>query len=316
MAAHLVDADRHAPLQRVVFPWLELAGIELAILRLDLIDPIVNGNKPFKLSAYLAKAAAKGSDTLISLGGAHSNHLHALAHAGHHSGLRTVGLLRGHPVSNPTIDDLHRCGMHLHWLGYAGYRARHTQEFWESWLVRYPNAVPIPEGGVSLEGAHGCAALVAMIHRGLSGLGWRNYDQAWISVGTGTTLAGLALAEDPARLIVGALAVPPSHGPAENIENILKLAGCSFSSYKLIDASWGGFARVDELLLSFMHQCEIQSGMLFEPVYTAKLLWALKSAVESGEVPRGSRIVIIHTGGLQGRRGFGLTECLQSRQAE
>lgn len=154
----LLDLPR-APLQPLRLSWLAEAGIEAAVLRLDLIDPLISGNKSFKLQHHLLAAQAAGCRGLISLGGAHSNHLHALAAAGERLGLRTVGLLRGHAQVTPTVIDLQRWGMELHWLGYEGYRQRHREDFWAPWQARYPDLLPVPEGGGGLLGARGCAAL-------------------------------------------------------------------------------------------------------------------------------------------------------------
>lgn len=112
-----------APLQPLEFDWSRAAGIELAVLRLDLIDPLISGNKWFKLAPYLRTAADAGFSGLMSLGGPHSNHLHALAAAGQCFNFATVGLLRGEPQDTPTVRDLQAMGMQLHWLGYEIGRA-------------------------------------------------------------------------------------------------------------------------------------------------------------------------------------------------
>ncbi len=110
-----------APLQTLALDWLSRAGVEVAVLRLDQIDPLISGNKWFKLAPHLAAAGEAGARGIISLGGAHSNHLHALAAAGKRFGFATVGLLRGHPQDTPTVLDLQGFGMQLHWLGYGGF---------------------------------------------------------------------------------------------------------------------------------------------------------------------------------------------------
>jgi len=109
-----------APLEHLRLDWLSAAGIEVAILRLDQIDPLISGNKWFKLTEHLEAAERAGTEGIISLGGAHSNHLHALAAAGKRLGFATVGLLRGHAQQTPTVEDLQAFGMQLHWLGYSG----------------------------------------------------------------------------------------------------------------------------------------------------------------------------------------------------
>jgi 1-aminocyclopropane-1-carboxylate deaminase len=300
------------------------------VLRLDLIDPLISGNKWFKLAHHLAAASEAGAQGVISLGGAHSNHLHALAAAGKRFGFATVGLLRGHPVQTPTTEDLQTFGMQLHWLGYGGYRARHEAGFWATWLEQYPDFYPIPEGGGGLPGALGCAGLTGMVSVQLSRLGWDDYHGWWLAAGTGTTLAGLVLAEAGARAVYGAMAVPDDHGVEQNVVRIceqrktcrselVREASCltnrlankfaptgAGDTYQLINASRGGFAKTDPQLLDFITSSEAQSGMPLEPLYTGKALLALHDEVLAGRFPSGSRLIFVHTGGLQGRRGMGL----------
>ncbi|RON53789.1 1-aminocyclopropane-1-carboxylate deaminase/D-cysteine desulfhydrase [Pseudomonas frederiksbergensis] len=290
-----------APLEPLHLDWLTAANIEVAILRLDQIDPLISGNKWFKLIEHLNAADSAGADGIISLGGAHSNHLHALAAAGKRLGFKTVGLLRGHPQVTPTVTDLQDFGMQLHWLGYGGYRARHEPGFWQPWQALYPTLHPVPEGGAGLLGAQGCMGLKDQVCEQRAGLGWNDYDGWWLACGTGTTLAGLVLAEAGEHPVYGALAVPEDHGVAQQVEAIV--AGAD-SAYELFDASRGGFAKVDPLLLEFIEKTEQVSGIPLEPLYTGKALLALKQQVEAGRFPKGTRLIFIHTGGLQGRRGF------------
>ncbi|WP_395599705.1 1-aminocyclopropane-1-carboxylate deaminase/D-cysteine desulfhydrase [Pseudomonas sp. A1437] len=293
-----------APLELLQLDWLTAANVEVAILRLDQIDPLISGNKWFKLVEHLKAADRTGAEGIISLGGAHSNHLHALAAAGKRLGFKTAGLLRGHPQETPTVADLQAYGMHLHWLGYGGYRARHDPGFWEPWQARYPTLHAVPEGGGGLAGALGCAAIKAQADAQLSHLGWNDYHGWWLACGTGTTLAGLSLAEAGAHPVYGALAVPEDHGVAAQVESILQESGRRRADYELIDASRGSFAKVDSALLAFIAQTELDSGVPLEPLYTGKALLALKQQVEAGKFASGTRLVFVHTGGLQGRRGF------------
>ncbi|OLS62242.1 1-aminocyclopropane-1-carboxylate deaminase/D-cysteine desulfhydrase [Pseudomonas putida] len=279
-----------APLQRVSFPWLSEAGIELAILRLDQIDPLVSGNKWFKLLEHLRLARRNQAPGLISLGGNHSNHLHALAAAGQRFGFKTAGLLRGTPQDTPTTRDLEAFGMHLHWLGYGGYRARNEPGFWERWQALYPGWHCIPEGGGGELGKKGCALIVEQARAQLHTIGWNDYDAWWLAAGTGTTAAGLIAAEAGARPVHAAMAVPQGYG----VEQML--------SHNLHEASRGGFAKADPELLAFIEACEKESGIPLEPLYTGKALMALKE--KAGCFQRGTRLIFVHTGGLQGRRGF------------
>lgn len=286
----------YAPLEPVQLDWLD--GVELAVLRLDRIDPLISGNKWFKLTEHLAQGRAAGASGIISLGGAHSNHLHALAAAGKRFGFATVGLLRGHAQDTPTVLDLNAFGMQLHWLGYGGYRARHAPDFWGPWREQYPHLHPVPEGGGGLAGALGCAVLVEQVRAQLSDIGWADYDGWWLAAGTGTTLAGLVLAEAGAHPVYGALAVPDDHGVAQQVQALVQ------HGYQLLEASRGGFAKVDPELLAFIDATEHACGLPLEPLYTGKALLVLKQQIEARRFVCGTRLIFVHTGGLQGRRGF------------
>lgn len=294
----------HAPLQRLELDWLSQAEVEVAVLRLDLIDPLISGNKWFKLIEHLAAARLAGAQGIISLGGAHSNHLHALAAAGQRFAFSTVGLLRGHPQDTPTVLDLQRFGMQLHWLGYAGYRARHEAGFWAPWQAQYPALYPVPEGGGGLAGASGCMQLLQQVRQQLPALGWADYHCWWLAAGTGTTLAGLVLAEAGAHPVYGALAVPEDHGVAQQVQGILREAEQDCGRYELLDSSRGGFAKVDGDLRAFIQLTEQHSALPLEPLYTGKALLALQEQVQAGRFAAGCRLVFVHTGGLQGRRAL------------
>jgi 1-aminocyclopropane-1-carboxylate deaminase len=291
-----------APLQPLAFGWSRQAGVELAVLRLDLLDPLISGNKWFKLRGHLQQAAERAAEGLVSLGGAHSNHLHALAAAGQRFAFPTIGLLRGEPCITPTVTDLQAFGMQLHWLGYAGYRARHTPEFVQHWQASYPSWQLVPEGGGGLPGTFGFAAVVGMLQAQLPQIGWPDYHACWLAVGSGTSLAGLVLAEGGRHPVHGALVVPARYGVARQIGSLLQQAGLADQGYCLHPASRGGYARIDRTLAGFIQASEQASGMPLEGCYTGKALLALREKVEAGYFAAGARVVFVHTGGLQGRR--------------
>ena len=162
----------------------------------------------------------------------------------------------------------------------------------------------MPEGGGGVPGALGCAAIKEQAQAQLPTLGWSDYHGWWLACGTGTTLAGLVLAEAGAHPVYGALAVPDDHGVAPQVEAIVQSTGQGAGGYELIDASRGGFAKVDPVLLEFIESTERGSGVPLEPLYTGKALLALKEQVEAGGFESGTRLIFVHTGGLQGRRGF------------
>ena len=301
MLLPVLDWHPQPKLEPLPLDWLSRAGVEVAVLRLDRIDPLISGNKWFKLRHHLRIAHEAGAGGLMSLGGAYSNHLHALAAAGKRFGFPTVGLLRGHPRETPTVLDLQAFGMTLHWLGYGGYRERHAADFWRPWQVRYPHLHPVPEGGSGLPGAQGCMAWVASARAQLAALGWADYHGWWLACGTGTSLAGLVLAEAGERPVHGVLAVPEDHGVALQVASILREAGLANPRYELLDGSRDGFARIDAELSAFIRATDT---IELEPLYTGKALMMLKARVEAGQFAPGTRLIFVHTGGMQGRRGF------------
>lgn len=288
-------------LERLHLDWLAHASVNVAVLRLDRIDPLISGNKWFKLLHHLLAAHQAGAAGVMSLGGAYSNHLHALAAAGKRFGFPTVGLLRGHPRETPTVLDLKAFGMTLHWLGYEGYRRRHDANFWTPWQSQYPGFWPVPEGGAGLPGAQGCMTWASCARDQLAALGWEDYHGWWLACGTGTSLAGLVLAEAGKRPVHGVLAVPEGHGVRQNVESIVSAAGLADPHYELFDGSRGGFGRVDSDLAAFI---ETTQAIELEPLYTGKALMLLKARVEAGAIEPGTRLIFVHTGGLQGRRGL------------
>ncbi|MXR28518.1 1-aminocyclopropane-1-carboxylate deaminase/D-cysteine desulfhydrase [Pseudomonas sp. PICF6] len=301
MLLSCLDWHPQPRLELLHLDWLARAGVEVAVLRLDQIDPLISGNKWFKLVHHVRAAHEAGAKGIMSLGGVYSNHLHALAAAGKRFGFPTVGLLRGHPQETPTVLDLKAFDMDLHWLGYGGYRGRHAADFWQPWQAQYPHLHPVPEGGSGLSGAQGCMDWVAGAREQLAALGWVDYHGWWLACGTGTSLAGLVLAEAGEHPVYGVLAVPADHGVAQQVESIVGQAGLCNPRYELFDGSRGGFARVDAELVAFIHAT---GAIELEPLYTGKALMLLKARVEAGQFARGTRLIFAHTGGLQGRRGF------------
>lgn len=285
------------PLQRLHDSMLEAAGVEVFVKREDLRDPWLGGNKWCKLQGHLQAARALGADRLLSVGGVWSNHLHALAVAGARNGFRTVGLVRGNHES-AMLDDCRRLGMTLVPLGYAEYRRRDDADLQATWQRQYGPAYFIPEGGGGQAGLGGFQTLAAEIRA-------RAGDQVVVAVavGTGTTLAGLA-AHLPEAEVWG-FPVLPLADAGQRLAALLPAAALSRCRvwHGLVDT---GYGRLTGSQREFMTGFEQQQEMLLDPVYTVKLFQALFGLARQGKIPHGTRIVALHSGGLQGRRGFGL----------
>lgn len=276
----------------------------VCVLRLDLLGGHAPGNKCFKLKWDLAAARGDGVNRLVSFGGAWSNHLHALAALGHEQGFETIGLVRGEadPAQSEMLRDAAAWGMQIVPVERADYRRRNEPLYLERIRAQYAPCRVIPEGGASAGGARGCMAIADLVRRVVPGV-----SRIALAVGTGTTLAGMAAGLNRDYELIGVAALKGATDLAARTEQAL--ADC-----RVPDAArWqilhhdhcGGFARVTDELRDFTLEFESVHGIPLEPVYTAKMLLAVQRRLRSGEWDPARPLLAIHTGGLQGRRGFG-----------
>jgi len=268
------------------------------VKRLDLTHPVISGNKWYKLRHNLTAAREQGHHTLLSFGGAYSNHIHALAGAGKQFGFNTIGVIRGEPYAplNPTLQYAVEQGMQLHYLNRVDYRNKHTLEIIETLRQRFGNFYLLPEGGSNMLAVKGVSELVAELPGEL--------DVLACACGTGATLAGLihGLAGDKQAL--GVAVLKGAGFLEQDIQMLLQQTGNPPpQNWRLaLDYHCGGYAKTIPELLAFIHEFEARHQLPLEPTYTGKLMWALMTMVERGEFPRGTTLVALHSGGLQGRR--------------
>ena len=281
-------------------------GVSLShvnLLRLDLAGGVAPGNKSFKLHHYLAEAARLGVRRLVSFGGAWSNHLHALAAVGAEQGIATIGIVRGEPPLQPSamLVDAQRAGMRLCYVSREEYRRRNEAVYQQEIAQRFAPCILVPEGGSSVQGARGCAAIAAMIRESPDGI-----KRIVLPVGTGTTLAGIAAALDDSYEIVGIAALKGAADLDSRVEYLLaSLAPARTARWRILhDYHCGGFARVNAPLRHFMLDFETAQGVPLDPVYTGKMLYAIHCLCQQGEWGADEKLLAIHTGGLQGRRGY------------
>ncbi|MEX1669190.1 1-aminocyclopropane-1-carboxylate deaminase/D-cysteine desulfhydrase [Zhongshania guokunii] len=277
-------------------------GVAVDILRLDKFDALAPGNKWFKLAPNLAAAQQMGCETLVSFGGAYSNHLHALAAVGKACGLATVGCVRADEgvALSPTLQDAEAWGMRLHYLSRTDYRRRHDPQFVAEILAQYEQPFLIPEGGANSLGAEGCAAIAELIPN----FG-RDYGAVVVACGTGTTLAGLAAKVVDSVQLIGIPVLKAEAYMAGDISKLLTTMGSERRNWRLDFRFHGGaYARLSDELRNYMLGFEAEHGVVLDPVYTAKMMWGLEHMLQQGEFAEGSRVLAVHSGGLQGRRGF------------
>ncbi len=270
---------------------------QVSVLRLDQLHPLISGNKWFKLKYNLESAQQQGFSSLISCGGPHSNHLHALAGAGKLFDFKTYALVRGysHLALTPTLEDCQRMGMELIFVDKKTYQLRYDDAWCEQQGEKY-NSFWIPEGGNNALGRHGCADVAAMCE---------GYDEIWLSIGSGCTFLGLAAAlgerlDSNPLTLKGIMAIKGGQELKTNL--IQQLNGCDLKLDIDCDKHLGGFGRCPEQLVELIRHYD-DHCLPLDPVYTAKLVSAFESSWLNGELNENKRYLLIHSGGLQGRRG-------------
>lgn len=307
------------PLQVATTPVLRGAGVELVVRRDDLIDASLSGNKAYKLFYNLRAARDAGFLRVLSFGGAYSNHLHALAMAGLKFGFNTLGVVRGErPASlSPTLMDAQNAGMELIFISRESYQSKSFSQLLDGWRKQFGDFYLIPEGGAGVLGARGMSLSGRALEEQLKG----DYTSVCIACGTGTSLAGLAAGLVAAgrhdKLALGFSVLKGDGDLGTGIAKTYQQLGVAQDLFRAHEprpaANWrlisgfhgGGYGKkLPPNLFAFWRSFERETGILLDPVYTLKLIWGIHCLAELGYWSRGSRIVAIHSGGLQGRRGF------------
>ena len=311
MPVDITNALNTPAIETVHTQWVKNAGVQLDLLRLDQLDHEISGNKWYKLKHNLSLAREQGRSTILSFGGVWSNHIHALAAVGCRLNMPTIGIIRGELKKDDgyisaMLVDAAKWGMRLHGVSRSDYRQKHKPEFLEQLFntlsVDGNDVYTVPEGGSNGLGVNGCEDILSD-----AGVKADQYDEIWLACGTGATLAGIALAaaaRTPKTRIIGVAALKGANFLRADIRQFI---GKKLENWTLLtDYHHGGYARVSKELLSFIHAFEQETPFHLEPVYTAKALFALYQTLQRTSLYKGRRILMVHTGGLQGLRGFAM----------
>lgn len=280
------------PIQKKLYQQRQL---QVFVLRLDKLHPVVSGNKWFKLDQFLQAAARENKKTIITFGGPYSNHLVATAAACAELGFNSIGIMRGErPATlSHTLADAQACGMHLHFISRDAYRQKQVPASVIEGLLPGTWSI-VPEGGYGREGAEGAAGIMQLVPPGI--------DHIVVAVGTGTTLAGLSLAAGATQQLLGISVLKNQQSIDAEVKALLPPAIRNFSI--LHDFHFGGYAKKNAQLIQFMNQWYRDTGIASDFVYTGKMFYAAESLAGAGYFPRGSSILLVHTGGLQGNRSL------------
>ncbi|WP_018983291.1 1-aminocyclopropane-1-carboxylate deaminase/D-cysteine desulfhydrase [Salinimonas chungwhensis] len=282
-----------SPLQRFQPNWPGAEDLHIFIKRDDLIHPIISGNKWRKLHGIFSQLTEAPAH-IVSFGGGFSNHLHALGFACKQLKIPFTAIVRGQYQHNvtPMLNDLKRWSADIVFVTRQQYAQRTCPAYLAQLQYQYPGALIIPEGGSSHAATNGIATLISELPQ--------NFDHILVPVASGATLAGLAEFSPPTQHVCG-IAVLKGEDYLENlVGNLLPAAKPNWR----IDHRFhfGGYAKKNSVLTAFCAQLADEYQLAVEPVYSAKLFFALKEKIAMGEFARGSAILAIHTGGLQGAR--------------
>lgn len=284
------------PTQEVAIPELAGTGIELHVRREDLLHPVISGNKFRKLYYNLLMAGQEGHDTLLTFGGAFSNHIAATARAGRESGFRTIGIIRGQelasdPEANLTLQAAMADGMQLKFVSREAYREKDTPAFTAALKREFGRFYRLPEGGTNRPGIRGCEEILTRTDR--------DFDVICCSVGSGGTIAGLINASASHQQVVG---FPALKG--EFLKKDIRSFVPKDNWYLETGYHFGGYAKINERLVAFINSFRRDTGIPLDPVYTGKLFYGVLDLIGKGHFAEGTRILAIHSGGLQGIQGM------------
>jgi 1-aminocyclopropane-1-carboxylate deaminase len=274
----------------------------LLLLRLDQVGGAAPGNKRYKLQPNFEDARRRGLSRLLSFGGPWSNHLHALAGVARDEGFAATGIVRGE-TSTAMLDEVQGWGMDVVQVSRSDYRRRNDADYHEQLQRDFGPCLIIPEGGANVAGARGCLDIAQVIQA--SGL---QPGRVVVAAGTGTTLGGIAAGLESSWQVTGVAALKGATDLEFRVRQAIEACEPLHRAAWEIDHDYhcGGFARLDDELMSFMAAFEASHSILLDPVYTAKAMFAVFCKLRSGEWSFDQPLVLVHTGGLQGRRGFNL----------
>lgn len=290
----MIQLEIYSPVQQINHPVFAEQGLNVFIKRDDLIHPLISGNKWRKLKYPLNTARSLSKNHLVTFGGAYSNHLLATAAAAALFGFKSTGIVRGEAVNNTHLFLCRLHGMELIFTDRESYRDK--PRLFDKHFENDANAFFIDEGGASAEAALGCSELINELPQ--------TYDHIFCACGTGTTAAGIINGIAAKQLHTQFNAVPVFKNGGFIAGEIDKYLTAPTPYHLYLDHHFGGYAKTTPQLINFIKQFTATTGILIEPVYTAKMLYCIFDLAEAGYFKPGSSILAIHTGGVLGLLGM------------
>jgi 1-aminocyclopropane-1-carboxylate deaminase len=289
--------SRQSPLQKLDIPLFKDLGIDLFIKRDDLLHPEISGNKWRKLKYNLFELEKSDKSGFITFGGAYSNHLHAVAAAGKEFDFATVGIVRGEKpaILSPTLHNCLDLGMRLVFVSREEYRLKEKSNPIAEIIRSHSDLILLPEGGSNYFALKGCAEIVDEIAV--------PFDYLCLACGTGATMAGILSSSRKDFQTIGFPVLKGGDFIADEIRKLLYVSDeLQTTNHELqTNYHFGGYAKHTNELLDFIQAFEIQTNIKLEQVYTGKMMFGVFDLAKKGLFKHGDQIIVLHTGGLQGR---------------
>lgn len=285
--------------QYISHPILEEKGIELAIKQLDLVHSGVSGNKFYKLKYNLEKAKSEGKSKILTFGGAFSNHIYATAEAANAENIESIGIIRGERTEplNPTLSHAEELGMNLNFIDRNSYRNKAEHAFLTILKEKFGDFYLIPEGGTNKLAIKGTQEILDQEDR--------QFSHICTSIGTGGTFAGMYSSLFAHQNLLGFSSLKGEFIHKETVELIKKYQLTSPGSYEIhTKYHFGGYAKYKQELIDFIWWFYDYFGTVLDPIYTGKMAFGLWDLIQKNYFAKGSKILMIHSGGLQGNSGF------------
>jgi len=275
-----------------------IKDVELTIKREDKIHANISGNKYRKLKYNLLSAKENNMDTLLTFGGAFSNHIAATASAGAEFGFKTIGIIRGNEIEdkitdNPTLKFAQKCGMEFKFVTRELYRNKTEPQFLNDLKKEFGNIYILPEGGTNELAIKGCEEILTDIDE--------PYNFVCVAVGTGGTISGLINSTAAHQKTLG---FPALKG--DFLRKEISLLSNNDNWDLITDYHFGGYGKINSALITFINQFKQETKIPLDPIYTGKMLFGIVDLIKNGYFLKGSKILVIHTGGLQGIKGMNM----------
>jgi 1-aminocyclopropane-1-carboxylate deaminase len=295
--------NKHSSIQQIHFSEIATKEVSLFIKREDQLHPFISGNKFRKLKYNLIEAKKQGFSKLVTFGGAYSNHIAAAAAAGFEFNFKTIGVIRGDELAvnleevvknNPTLKFASAHGMEFYFVSRSEYKTKSSTQFTNKLKAEFGDFYLVPEGGTNNFAVKGCEEILTDEDE--------KFDVICCAVGTGGTISGIINATKKHQKVIGFPALKGDFLQNEIQKYVLKKDNwCLNTNYH-----FGGYAKISEELITFINKFKNETAIPLDPIYTGKMLFGIVDLIKNNYFKKGTKILAIHTGGLQGIGGMNI----------